>query len=53
MWTWLRLLYDTQGLSKGQFKVLSERVNELGRQATNWSKWYQGNLKKNKDEMSI
>jgi hypothetical protein len=44
MWTWLRLLYDTKGFSKGQFKVLSERLDELSRQANNWKKWYFNNL---------
>lgn len=38
-WVMLRLLYDLRGISEGEFKVLSERLTEIGRQAQAWLKW--------------
>jgi len=33
LWTLSRLAYDLQGISKGEFQVLSEKLSELGKQA--------------------
>lgn len=40
-WALLRLLYDLKGISEGEFKVLSERLSEIGKQAQAWLKWQQ------------
>jgi hypothetical protein len=39
MWTFLRLLYDFKGITKGEFQVLSERLAEIGPQIEAWMKW--------------
>lgn len=40
-WTLLRLLFDLRGVSEGEFKVLSERLSDIGKQAQAWQKWQQ------------
>lgn len=40
-WALLRLLYDLKGISEGEFKVLSARLSEIGKQAQSWLKWQQ------------
>ena len=40
-WALLRLLYDLKGISEGEFKVLSARLSEIGKQAQAWLKWQQ------------
>ena len=40
-WVFLRLLYDLRGISEGEFKVLSERLSEIEKQAQAWLKWCQ------------
>ena len=40
-WTFLRLLFDLRGLTSGEFKVLSERLSEIEKQAQAWLKWQQ------------
>jgi hypothetical protein len=39
MWTYLRLLFDLKGISKGEFQVLSEHIADLGPQISSWMKW--------------
>lgn len=39
-WTFLRLMYDLQGISEGKFKVLSERLTDVEKQCQGWLKWY-------------
>jgi len=43
-WTYLRLLLDFRGLSAGEFKVVSERLSEIEKQAQAWLRW-QKNVK--------
>ena len=40
-WALLRLLYELKGISEGEFKVLSERLSEIGKQAQAWLNWQQ------------
>ena len=40
-WTFLRLLFDLRGLTSGEFKVLSERLSEIEKQAQAWLRWQQ------------
>lgn len=40
-WALLRLLYDLKGISEGEFKVLSARLSDIGKQAQSWLKWQQ------------
>lgn len=40
-WALLRLLYDLKGISEGEFRALSERLAEIGKQAQAWLKWQQ------------
>jgi len=42
LWTYLRMLYDFKGLSKGEFQLLSERLNEVAPQVHAWTKWEKG-----------
>ena len=39
LWSWLRLSYDLKGASTGEFRLLSERLDDLSRQAASWMKW--------------
>ncbi len=41
-WAMLRLLYDLKGVSEGEFKVLSARLSDIGKQAQAWLRWQQG-----------
>ncbi|MBI2604756.1 MAG: hypothetical protein HYW49_01620, partial [Deltaproteobacteria bacterium] len=38
-WAMLRLLYELKGISEGEFKVLSGRLADIGKQAQAWLKW--------------
>lgn len=38
-WAMLRLLYELKGISSGEFKVLSERLTDIGKQSQSWLKW--------------
>jgi len=38
-WTLLRLLFDLRGISEGEFKLLSERLADIGKQLDAWQKW--------------
>jgi hypothetical protein len=38
-WAMLRLLYDLKGITEGEFKTLSERLSDIGKQAQAWLKW--------------
>ena len=40
-WAFLRLLYELKGISEGEFKVLSVRLADIGKQAQAWLKWQQ------------
>ena len=42
-WMLLRLLYDFKGISEGEFKVLSERLSDIGKQTQAWAKWQKAN----------
>jgi hypothetical protein len=39
LWALLRLLYDLRGISEGEFKVLSEKLSDIGKQSEGWLKW--------------
>lgn len=39
-WAFLRLLFDLRGITEGEFKVLSERLTDIGKQANAWLKWH-------------
>lgn len=41
-WAMLRLLFDLKGISEGEFKVLSARLSDIGKQSQAWLKWEQG-----------
>jgi len=45
-WALLRLLYELKGISQGEFKVLSERLTEIGKQAQAWLRWEQNRQSK-------
>jgi hypothetical protein len=38
-WALLRLLFDLRGISEGEFRVMSERLEEIGKQVQAWLKW--------------
>jgi hypothetical protein len=38
-WALLRLLFDLRGISEGEFRVMSERLEEIGKQTQAWLKW--------------
>ncbi len=38
-WALLRLLFDLRGISEGEFRVLSERLDEIGKQTQGWISW--------------
>lgn len=40
-WVLLRLLFDLKGITEGEFKVLSERLSEIEKQAQAWLQWQQ------------
>ena len=40
-WVLLRLLFDLRGISDGEFKVLSEHLSNIEKQAQAWLKWQQ------------
>jgi hypothetical protein len=40
-WVFLRLLFDLRGITEGEFKVLSERLSDIGKQAQAWLNWAQ------------
>ena len=39
IWVFLRMLLDLQGISKGEFNLLSERLVEISKQNNNWRSW--------------
>ncbi len=39
LWVYFRMLFDFQGISRGQFQVLSEQLTEISKQNQNWIKW--------------
>ncbi len=49
IWTYLRLLYDFKGISKGEFQLISERVTEVTPQISAWMKWEKDRIKKEKN----
>ena len=38
-WVLHRLLFDLRGISEGEFRVVSERLTEIGKQSRAWQKW--------------
>jgi hypothetical protein len=46
LWVFLRLIFDLRGLSEGEFKVLSERLASIEKQAQAWLQWQQKAAKK-------
>lgn len=42
LWTYLRLAYDFGAMSQGEFRLLSERLNDLTKQGASWMKWSKG-----------
>jgi hypothetical protein len=44
--TYVRLLLDLRGISKGEFQVLSERLREVATQANAWSQWERERIRK-------
>ena len=45
-WVLIRLLFDLRGISEGEFKVLSEQLREIEKQAQAWLKWQQNSQAK-------
>ena len=45
LWTWLRLGQDVRAMSLGEFRLLSERLDNLTQQAAAWYKWRGGKRK--------
>lgn len=45
LWTWIRLLYELKGITNGEFKIFSERLVDISKQASAWSKWDQKKVK--------
>ena len=39
LWSYLRLLHDLRGISRGEFQVLTERLESISKQAQAWQKW--------------
>lgn len=39
LWTYLRLMYDLKGISKGQFGVLCEHLEDIQKQIGAWTNW--------------
>lgn len=37
-WALLRLLFDLRGITEGEFKVISERLDDIGKQTQAWLK---------------
>ena len=48
IWVYFRMLYDFQGISRGEFQVLSEQLTEISKQNQNWIKWSKEQVNKNK-----
>ena len=49
-WTFLRMLYDFKGITQGEFKAVSERLNEITKQLLAWMKWEKERLRREKTE---
>ena len=45
LWVSSRLLLDMNGITPGEFKVLSETLTDIGRQVEAWRKWEVQNMK--------
>ena len=45
LWVYSRLLLELRGISAGEFQVLSEMLNSLGKQLNAWLKWEKSQLK--------
>lgn len=45
-WALFRLLFDLRGISEGEFKVLSERLDDIGKQTQAWINWERKTPKK-------
>jgi hypothetical protein len=45
LWTFMRLLYDLKGISRGEFEVLSELLSKVAPQIQNWLKWEKQRIK--------
>ena len=39
MWVYFRMMYDFQGISRGEFAVLSEMLSNISKQNQNWIQW--------------
>jgi len=39
LWSYLRLLHDLRGISRGQFQVLTESLESISKQTQAWQKW--------------
>lgn len=48
LWSYLRLLHDLRGISHGEFQVLTERLESIGKQAQAWQKWEMKSHSRNK-----
>jgi len=49
-WTFLRLLFDFKGISEGEFKILSDKLSDIGKQREAWKKWEHGEQKKREEK---
>lgn len=38
-WVFMRLMFDLKGISPGEFKVLSEKLSDIGKQIQAWLVW--------------
>ncbi|MBK7961666.1 MAG: four helix bundle protein [Bdellovibrionales bacterium] len=48
LWVFLRMLFDFQGISRGEFEVLSNLLSNVAKQNQSWIKWSKEQVNKEK-----
>lgn len=48
LWIYLRMFFDFQGISRGEFEVLSHLLSDVAKQNQSWIKWSKTQLVKEK-----
>ncbi len=46
LWIFTRMMFDFQGISRGEFEVISELFSGLSKQNSSWLKWSRDQAKK-------
>lgn len=46
LWIFTRMMFDFQGISRGEFEVISELLSGLSKQNSSWLKWSRDQAKK-------